>query len=84
MRSGSDVNLTCTIKSSSPPVTDLMIIPNNGTNFKTENNGVKSVTLIVNKAEAKSNTRHFTCKAINEFTTSTLTFDNYVGGESNE
>ncbi len=76
------VNMTCTIKKAVPPVTELTIEPATGDNWNTVADGVRSVTLVIDKANA-NNTRDFKCIAKNNITSSYLKFNNYVGGELN-
>lgn len=78
--SDTDVNITCTVKSSVPPVDKLTIEPSKGDNWKTVKSTNDSVTVVITKANAK-NTRNFTCSAMNNITTSTLTFNNFIGGK---
>ena len=82
MKSGSDFNLTCSVKSSKPAVKELSIMPENGSNWHTIKDGVNKATLVFTDGTATNNTRQFTCIAKNGVTVSTLTFDNYVGGKS--
>ncbi len=85
IKDGTDHNITCTVVSSKPAVNELIIEPATGHNWKTVNttkkDGVPSVTVVIKKANAVNNTRMFKCVARNNITTSTLTFDNYVGGK---
>ncbi len=80
-KTDSNYNLTCTIKSSNPPVTELSLLPEKGHNWYTIKDGVKTITAVFTNAIAINNTRQFTCVAKNNVTVSTLTFDNYIGGQ---
>ena len=77
---GTDAVLTCTISHAHPPVTDLTIQPETGPNWHMTRNGNESVSLVFKKATTV-NTGQFTCVAINNLTSATLTYKSYFGGK---
>ena len=82
IKSGSNASLTCTVKSSIPPVTELKAVPHGEpeSNWVVKRNGTYSIEVIITKADI-SNAMNYTCTASNGIRTSTLDYQNFVGGK---
>ena len=82
IKSGSNASLTCTVKSSIPPVTELKAVPHGEpeSNWVVKRNGTYSIEVIITNADI-SNAMNYTCTASNGIRTSTLDYQNFVGGK---
>ena len=79
---GSNASLTCTIKASVPPVTELGAVPPGepGTNWEVKKNGTYSIEVVITEADS-SNRMDYICTAYNGIQTSVLVYENFVGGK---
>ena len=79
---GSNASLTCTVKASVPPVTELEAVPPGepGSNWDVKNNGTHSIEVVITEADP-SNRMDYICTAYNGIQTSILVYENFVGGK---
>ena len=79
---GSNASLTCTVKVSVPPVTELEAVPPGepGSNWDVKKNGTHSIEVVITEADP-SNRMDYICTAYNGIQTSILVYENFVGGK---
>ena len=81
MEEGKDGVLQCTVTKSYPKVTELVIVPDNGTNVNIIKVNDTSIKLMITKANM-NNAINYTCIASTGKTQALLTYQNFVGGKN--